>query len=245
MSSIDDLHAGRLDLSREVPLDPGPPRLLMTVRPKPPLRPVRKVVSRAPRRPVGWFASRRMQCLLPWESLIELDFLFLAETDQTVQAMYAQPAKVWYCLDGWKSTVPDFRLDRADGVEFIEAKTDRDAADPENTRRFRAIGATLAAQGFAYTVARASAIRREPRLANAKLLMRYSAATVGPRFQLDLMAMLTTGPMMVGQAEERLGGRAVARPSLFAAVLDGLLALNLEEPIGPDSVLHFGRRAAP
>lgn len=137
--------------------------------------PVRKVNHRGSPRVTGCHPSLKMRRNIAWESLLERDFVFLAEFDRTVAVYYAQPLVIRYMMDGkLHAYYPDFKIVRTSGtVEIAEVKTDEDAESDENDKRFKIIEKILNGHGADFHVYKESEIRAGVRPANIEELFRY------------------------------------------------------------------------
>lgn len=192
--------------------------------------PVRKIVKRAPHRPVGFFMSEKMMGPLEWESYLERDNFFVLETDNWVRAYYPQPVTLDLTFQGKPRTyTPDVMVVRRDGTSsYVEVKPDAVAKKPVYQEFFAAARARAADHGLGFEIATELEIRRQPRLKNAKTLMTYSKVQPKGRLLLDVADALTTGrcatvaDLMVALnlPEERLG-------ELYALALRGDLNIDL------------------
>lgn len=115
-----------------------------------------------------------MDCLVPWESSLERDFLTLLEFNQMVGAYHAQP-EVLEWTDGlgkrWRS-VPDVRLSLRDGRErVVEVKYLRDAIETKTHHKHAGMHAAYMTLGVSFQVVTEKVIRRQPRLSNVARIL--------------------------------------------------------------------------
>jgi len=192
--------------------------------------PARKIVKRAPHRPVGFFMSEKMMGPLEWESYLERDHFFVLETDNWVRAYHPQPATLELTFDGKpRKYTPDVMVVRRDGTSsYVEVKPDEVAKKPVYREFFVAVRAKAADHGLGFEIATELEIRQQPRLKNAKRLMTYSKVQPKGRLLLEVADAMTTSRCAtiadlmaaINLPEERLG-------ELFALALRGDLNIDL------------------
>lgn len=138
-------------------------------------KPVRRIVTKRRKRVVGQIVSAKMQRLVPWESQLERDYLYLLEADPQVIAYFAQPERLPYLLHGRRHTyVPDLEIVRAgDHRSIEEVKYEKDAVDPENQEAFAIFRRLYAERGISYRVVTEATIRQQPQLSNVRKLLRH------------------------------------------------------------------------
>lgn len=139
-----------------------------------PYEPSLKLQVNRTRRPIGRFASRKMNVHMPYVSSLERDFCYLMETSPSVSAYLTQPGPLRYLHDDEvKTHLPDVLMLKGDRRLLLEVKYDDDAAREKVRRRTEWLTAALAPHGIAYRLVRESAIRIQPRLRWARLLSRF------------------------------------------------------------------------
>ena len=85
---------------------------------------------------VGLFASDKSEHAIAFESIYELEYLYLLETDADVVAVRSQPETLRWDDDGIRRRhVPDFCVDRTDQIEVVEVKPDDVDDEPLLQRR--------------------------------------------------------------------------------------------------------------
>ena len=178
---------------------------------------------------------------VPWESQLELDFLRLMEVDNSVTAFYAQPEICHYQLKGKEHRYfPDLRVERADrSVRMVEIKFQEKADTPENKERFALIEALYAERGISFEVVTETVIRRQPRLANAKLLLEAREFTPSERLCLRVAeAFAVRRPATLGDLEAVLGFSPARRGELYAMAMCGYFDIDIENaPLSANSLI--------
>lgn len=205
----------------------------------------RKVVTRRGRRIRGYFPSGKLGRMVAWESLLERDAIYLLEFSPGVVSYQEQPAIVRY-FDGsqLRDYYPDFRLVLNDGSEFhLEVKPESKLARPPVRARMEAIAAHYAQQGRKFRIATEREIRREPLLANVRMLtyLRDGRGHVLPSVA-ELAKVFEADTVPFSTIEAVLGRETVLR--LLAA---SRLSCDLTRMLSSDTpvaLTHGGRDAA-
>ncbi len=145
-------------------------------------KPVRRVVTKRRKRIVGKVVSAKMECLIPWESQLERDYMYLLEANPQVIAYFAQPERLPYLLHDRRHTyVPDIEIVWVGNHRSIEeVKYEEDAADPENQEAFAVFRRLYAERGITYRVVTERTIRRQPQLSNVRKLLRHRLCQPSP-----------------------------------------------------------------
>lgn len=204
--------------------------------------PTRKVITRRTARVIGLFSSVKMERQVAWESQLEFDHLRLMEVDNAVVAFHAQPEECPYVHQGKpRRYYPDLRVELADGsVRMVEVKYKADADAPENKERFVIIKALYAERGISFEVVTELDIRRQPRLANAKLMLDYRDYDPSESLNLRVAeAFAVRRPVTLGDLEAALGFPTERRGELYAMALRGHFGIDLENaPLSADSLIQ-------
>lgn len=161
---------------------------------------IRNPITRSGAKHTWKFPSRKMARTIYCESPLERDLACLLELDNDVISYSEQPVRLDYINNGtahWH--VPDFAVQRRSGRELVEVKPARKAADPKIAARTAILIPLLAQHGIRYFVADERWIRTQPRLSNAKLLLRYRLHPV-PRSQIDNVESALRDPADGGRA---------------------------------------------
>jgi hypothetical protein len=140
----------------------------------------RRVVTRSRFRPTGKYPSWKMQRMLQWESISELHAFRLLDCDPKVTAFAEQPCEIVY-LDGTETRrhYPDIYVEVNGHSELWEVKPESAASQSEVLARTELLRCGLLPYGFTYRVVLDRELARQPRLENAKTLLRYGRRPVG------------------------------------------------------------------
>lgn len=150
-----------------------------------------RTVSNRGRNVVGRFPSLKMERMIQFESLVELDYLYLLDHDQGVERYEEQPLTIEY-LYGRKTLhyTPDFHVVRLGTNWLIECKPDPFVNTEENQRKFAAATAWCNERGWEFAVATAEQIRSGYRLPNVKFLTRYARQKNNPMIRSRVFAVI-------------------------------------------------------
>ncbi len=189
---------------------------------------------------IGTFPSLKMREQIPYESTIERDLLFFLEYDTSVVRYQAQPFVITgTSADGAAHTyIPDFQVIRANGKEIVECKPTAHLNDA-HTQQQLALGQAWAdTNQHLFVVITDTDLRAGHRLANLKLLWRYSRLSVSVRLIEQCRACITAQPEGVPLAALAafLSGQvspSTQLPSLYNLLFQDLLHADLTEPLSP------------
>jgi len=117
--------------------------------------------------------------------------------------------------------------------EVVEIKDDLEAAKPENQERFSLIHELLAEHGYCFRVWRRSEITKEPRLANAGLLLRYRCVAVPSIEREDIRRAFAITPNL--RLDQFCKDNGPTLQSVLRMVLEGSIHINWWEPLTLDS----------
>lgn len=202
--------------------------------------PVRKI-SNGGRKNIGKFPSRKNGRAVIYESLLERDFMFLAEADSDVISYQEQPIRIHYELDNViRFYTPDFLVVRRFKKQIVEVKPERKAKAPEFERMARCVSPIFRKMGYEYIVMTERQIRWEPRLSNIKLLQKYSQTELSYKTQLEAYAFFK------GRKEAALcellnyfAYTGTAVNIVYALIYFGALSIDLNTAISPGSIVRL------
>lgn len=120
------------------------------------------------------FCSHKNRRMIRCESLLEMEFLFLAEFAKNVVAFDEQPITISYRLHSHtRRYTPDFVLRWADGRNwYVEVKPMELLTTEKNQAKFSAVKEHFAAQGDVFITITEHEIRDAQRQAHVKKLLR-------------------------------------------------------------------------
>ncbi|UTW54823.1 hypothetical protein [Kordiimonas sp. SCSIO 12610] len=131
--------------------------------------PAREVVRKNPVRVVGWHASRKMRCLIGWESQLEKKHLEWLEVDPDVLAFYAQPSTIRTRLGRY---TPDAYVVTRTNSYFAEVKPDKVYHDDDEMERIRGLQRHFRLNGHELRLITSQTLLANPLRANVERLMR-------------------------------------------------------------------------
>ncbi|EAW36765.1 TnsA endonuclease N-terminal domain-containing protein [Lyngbya sp. PCC 8106] len=211
--------------------------------------PARKITNTGTRKNIGKFSSRKMGQIVWYESLLELDYIYLLEIDPDVVAFASQPFQLQYTIiEGGKRRklkyTPDFYVERKNQIQVVEVKPENKVNSERNQRIFHFVAPIFREKGWEFVVVTETMIRVQPQLNNVKLLHRYSGVEFSLQNLIDCQEYFQklAGQITIEQAERELRSKGITRSFLFRWIYSGFLKTNLEKPINSQSLIHFEAR---
>jgi len=201
---------------------------------------VRKITNKGGKKVIGKFPSLKMGRLIWWESQIERDYIYLLEFDPAVISYEEQPLRISYYLNGKERRyTPDFLVRKAGKKLIIEVKQEEEALKEENQRLFNIVSAICTRDGYEFIVVTDKMIRVQPRLDNIKLLTRYQRTPVhDPHFQIVCYELFTEKcKASLSEVMQFFASRNIGKQVVFSLLYWGVLAADLMQPIGAESVV--------
>jgi len=196
----------------------------------------RRVVSRSRARPTGKYPSWKMGRMLQWESLNELNAFRLLDCDPDVTAFVEQPCEILYLDDGQlRKHYPDIYVEKGSIRELWEVKSEFSALQGELSKRTDVLTRGLAAYGFTYRVVLASELRQEPRLQNAKTILRFGRRMTNDDDREYVQRVLKKDHRIswADACNGRFGSRG--RKTVCYLVLQGIVSLEMDSPLNATS----------
>jgi hypothetical protein len=115
--------------------------------------PVRQVSNKG-KNTIGKYPSLKLNRMVAYESVLELDVIHLLEFSQAVTSYEEQPFKIPYEDENGKRRhyTPDFYVQSGKSQAVIEVKPQRFVAKPDNQRKFLVASAWCAEKGVEFQV---------------------------------------------------------------------------------------------
>lgn len=181
------------------------------------------------------------------ESQNELKAFQVLMATARADAWHEQPFALDYYREGTKHRyTPDILVTWGTHREVVEVKEDSEADLAENRARFAFISELLAERDYQFRLWKASEIRAEPRLTNARLILRYRCSPVPPaeheRIRQAFSALSEMSLRTLCQASK------TAVQTALRLVLDGTLHIDWWQPLELDSrvaIAPIGRAVWP
>jgi hypothetical protein len=154
----------------------------------------RKRIARNMRHTVsGSFVTIVQGGSLIWRNLREFHALSLFELDLRVEQIEVVPERVTVMIDGRSiSHIPAFRL-RCGAVRVVlDVVTDRQIEKPSHQAVAGALTRAYASRGMRYKELRYAHVRAQPRLRNARLVLRGRCYDPPDETELAILALLST-----------------------------------------------------
>ncbi len=210
-----------------------------------------RCVANFGRNVIGHFPSLKMGQMVPFESLLEQDYLYWLDYTAEVEWFEAQPLQIEYQHEGrsYRYT-PDFHLVQAGQHVLVECKPDRFTDQAANHRKFKAAGDWCQPRDWEFRLVTDRQLRAGFGLRNIKLLTRYARFPVDPGLQsrvyLGLNASRT--PLTLDGLARTLAPEkpATVTPNLLAMLFRHDLAAGLmETPLSKQTVISLPSTGQP
>ncbi len=200
---------------------------------------------------IGKFPSIKLSRMVGYESLIELDFIYLLDFDPAVTVYQEQPVTIHY-RDGNKrrryTYTPDFHFVRDRKAYLIECKHHQYMQAEENELKWDAARRWCDNQGATFWVVTNVMIRTGYRLENVKLLTDHARYTVdvntkanAARALMTANKTLTVADLMTALSPEQ--PQAAIVPILYLAYHHQLYIPLDEAPITVSSPVMSGSQS--
>lgn len=206
---------------------------------------VRRVISRAMIGTKGRFPSLKSGRTIHWESQLERDFVRYLEFDRDVLSYREQPFTTSFPFEGRQVRyTPDYQVERPSGIWVYEVKPADRAETLAESGFFAAAESAIADLGARFCVVTERTIRRQPRLANMEILLRYQGVDLEEWVVAAALAAVETAPITIGQLATILGNRSIGLPIIYAMLRWGLLKADLDiRPLSTSTVLGLNGRS--
>ena len=202
----------------------------------------RRVVTRSRFRPTGKYPSWKMERMLQWESINELNAFRLLDCDPRVKAFTEQPCEIVY-FDGTETRqhYPDIYVEIDSDQELWEVKAECEAVQSEVSTRTELLTSGLRRYGFTYRVVLDHELAKEPRLGNAKTLLRYGRrAASDNECEYVRLALKSKGHLTWSEVCRGVLG-IHGREIICRLVLEGVLTFDMKSSFAPDTQFLEGR----
>jgi hypothetical protein len=200
----------------------------------------RTVVRKSPYRTVGRFFSWKRDAEVQWESALERDFIHHLEYSEAVIKFREQPITVQIPSDGrQRRYTPDFYAIQDTGHYVYEVKPAHRAGRSHYENLFKAAEEFFGNHGYRYRVVTEQWIRREPRLENIKILMRYRTRTVSSaHVDLAHKILAATSPLKISDLASELASSDRPLATIYQLIAGRFLKVAIDdEPIDPNSMV--------
>ncbi len=197
---------------------------------------VRKAITRGKQTFRVKFPSRKNDCMVHCETILEADTARFLEISPHVRGYRAQPSvEIYYDQDGEpRRYYPDFRAVLTDDSEVdIEVKPERRLRDPRVKAKISAVIKRYAELGRSFRIFTDREVRAEPLYGNLQLIFRHSRTPVDEdRLRLFKKRIKQQGCGNVAEAARVLGGEQ----HVYRLISEGFLGIDFNQ-----SIIHESR----
>jgi hypothetical protein len=200
----------------------------------------RKVVKRSNARMTGKYPSLKMQRMMQWESEHESNAMRIFDATVEVIAFNEQPCEIVYEMDGeWFRHYPDFLIQTLDGNTFCEVKMAADAASDEVAKRTAHLTQYLPYYDYQYRIELAEDLAREPRLGNLKRLLKLGRVDVSLTEKEHFRQFFKQHDAILWSDLKQDECHPMLLPQACRLILDGVLTIDLNQPISESSAIGW------
>lgn len=204
--------------------------------------PIRRIIAGRQTKPVGFYYSEKCGRFMPYESLNELNALYIAEADFRVVSYRIQPHAIW--LAGVGDTDPTYYPDREDllssGVRRIVEVKKHKNLDSDYRAKIERARVHYEHHGMQFDIVDRDEIERQPRFAAAEQIQAYKRTSVTDGDLRNLRNVFNgRGSVAFGDAKAALGGKCLGFAKVSAMIVRRLVGIDLE--VGIDDAVPLVR----
>jgi len=179
--------------------------------------------------------------MLQAESLLELNAFILHDIDPNITSYREQPAKIYFRQNGvTKTHYPDLLATTSNGHILKEIKSNREANDPDVLLRTKILQAYLPAQGYQYELLTESEIMSEPRLSNAKFIIKHARIKIPRNKKNWLINNLLKFDTLFW--EELKNNKHFGTQIICRLILEGVLEIDMNSIWNENTKLKFSNQ---
>lgn len=198
----------------------------------------RKVVTRSRARATGKFPSRKMNRMLQWESINELNAFRLLEANPNVISFTEQPFAISYVLNGATFYhFPDILFKTRCSKHLWEVKPRSKACHPDVVARTALMRSALPSLGYQYDLVIGEDLARKDRLTNVRKLLTRGRRDVPPLLREQIRQVFVQQPLLSIEALLDALGDLLQVGHIYRQILDGVLLCDLESPLSMQTTL--------
>ena len=192
---------------------------------------------------VGKLASIKMQRVVCWWTQAERDCVYLLEIDDDILSYQVRPFKILYTFrDKPHTFIPNFLLHRPNGEQLIKITLGKQREDGDiEERKINFLRERCLSIGYELCVLTEPEIREQPRLDNAKALLKYATTPVdAPIFQLFCLELFTQQPIVpLGQLIQYFEMKGASKRHVYALMFRKVLQIDLTAQITAQTPVRF------
>jgi hypothetical protein len=189
---------------------------------------------------IGLFPSFTLGKTIWYEGHYERDYLHLLEFDfSDVLNVIGQPCRFYYSVNGKRRRyTPDFLVVRRNKKQIVEVKPKKKAEQEKYQIPFKVAFELSGQNGYEFLVVTEFTIYRQPRLDNIKRLLHYQRVPIYPQHQILCYEFFAGKPeASLGEAMDFFQMKGMEQPVVCALLRWGILNVNLDLPLTPDSLI--------
>ncbi len=191
---------------------------------------------------IGKFPSFILSKTIWYESSLEKDYLYLVEFDfYDLLDVREQACRFFYNTEGKRHRyTADFVIVRKNITYVIEVKLKKQAEEEKYQLRFQVADEACARHSYKFLVMTEVEIRKQPLLDNVKLLIYYQRIPAYPQHQILSQEFFNDrDKATLGEVMDFFESNCVEKQVVYALLRWGILGVNLDEPLCPNSIIYL------
>jgi TnsA endonuclease N terminal. len=212
--------------------------------------PARKITNKGSKKRTGFFPSDKNECLVAYESPLELDYFYLLEFDRDVIRYREQPLKISFVFSNKTHRyTPDLEVQRKSGKQLVEVKPwdklQELLKDDLEVSKFKAAANFCKYNGYSgFRIVTDKEIRSGTYLKNIKYLFSFHNRKVPASVKLTIRnELIANGQQQISQIIEKICPDENLMTFYYSYVLSLLyhheVCTDLKKPINKSSLVYF------
>jgi hypothetical protein len=210
----------------------------------------RKIKNSGTKKNTGFFPSIKNERPVAFESLLELDYMYLLEFDSDVIGYKEQPITIKYCYSNrnYKYT-PDILVQRKNGIQIIEikpqSKLQKILSDDFMLKKYNAAAQYCKSKGYSeFKIITDEEIRSGNILKNIKYLFSYSRLDIPASYKMRIRnELMLSGSVQISQLLSEICESEDQVSKYYSYILSLLyhkeIMTDLQNPINKMSIINL------
>jgi hypothetical protein len=185
----------------------------------------------------GKFVSFKMQKTVIWKSMLEFDYIHLLELDSQVQQYENCDFKLVYSFGEQEHTLhPNFVVQR-DEKSYLSYLLAINQKTEDQKQQLRFLINLCKEKRYNLEVVQEEEIRRQPRLSNAKIIIKYATKSLEDPLPRLLCYRLFKDKRIISldELEVFFKHNSASKRDIFRLIYHGILSIDINRPIDAES----------
>lgn len=189
----------------------------------------------------GKFVSYKMQRTVVWKSLLEFDYIHLLELDSEVKKYENCEFKLTYSYQRQEQTIHPHFIVQRNKESFLTYLLNSKRKTEDQTHQFKILSNLCRQKEYILEVIPEEEIRRQPRLSNAKIIIKYATKSLQePAPRLLCYSFFKDKPFAkLKELELFFNQNSASKRDIFRLIYHGVLSIDINQSIRPDSLINL------